>query len=216
MKRKLLLALGLLLVAGCLVLALVVMNSGIFVHEPQPSANAIDMRAGEQATQTQLRNAPWQGLRYLPEKREWRFYAVTGETRQIVLVYPFDLIKVTYLQPDGGLAYTWAATGLQIPGQGYVPLSDTKIKERDLVEVSVSGEYVSQNGVNWEECPSQVCHAAQMIDTLLVLDDQGTGITNGFIREGWAPPTYPMYGFLCWHLRLASKDSKLAAEGGSR
>ena len=37
-----------------------------------------------------------------------------------------------------------------------------------------------------------------MIDTMLVLDDQGTGLSNGFIRYGWEPPTYPYYGFLCW------------------
>ena len=40
-----------------------------------------------------------------------------------------------------------------------------------------------------------------MIDTTLILDDQGTGITNGFIRFGWQPPSYPMYGFLVWQIR---------------
>jgi hypothetical protein len=218
MKRKLLLAIGMILVAGCLVLALVVINSGIFVSGQKSIAiaSAIDVRAGEKVIQAELHNAPWQGLRYLPEKREWRFYAVAGETRQIDLVYPFDLVKVSYLQPDGDLAYTWAAKGLQIPGKGYVTLADNGIQTGDLLEISVSGEYVSQNGVNWEECPSEVCHAAQMIDTLLILDDQGTGISNGFIREGWAPPTYPMYGFLCWQLRIDGEDAKSVAEGGLR
>lgn len=53
--------------------------------------------------------------------------------------------------------------------------------------------------------------AGAKIDTILTLDDKGTGITNGFIREGWQPPTYPMYGFLCWQVRLVDETDATAA-----
>jgi hypothetical protein len=58
----------------------------------------------------------------------------------------------------------------------------------------------------WEpECPNEGgpnaiksrFHLAQMLDTMIVLNDVGTGLTNGFIRYGWEPPTYPKYGFFC-------------------
>lgn len=206
MKRKVLIALGLLFVLGCLALSLVVINSGITVPGAPPAAalGAVDLSHEEKAIQAKLRSAPWQGLRYLPKNNEWRFYGVTAEQRQIELVDRFDLIKVYYLEADGDLTFTWAALGLEIPGHGYTALADPGIQAGDMVGISLTGETVSQNGVSREDCKSEVCRAAQMVDTLLVLDDQGTGISNGFIREGWLPPTYPMYGFLCWQVKLAA------------
>ena len=69
-----------------------------------------------------------------------------------------------------------------------------------LVAVSLKGENVSPIGVNWEDCDSFYCRVANAVDGILILDDQGTGISNGFIRYGWEPPSFPMYGFLCWWL----------------
>ena len=75
-----------------------------------------------------------------------------------------------------------------------------------MIGVQLKGDYVTQNGVYWEDCESDYCHLAQMIDTMIVLDDVGTGLTNGFIRYGWEPPTYPMYGFLCWQIISTNDD----------
>ena len=50
--------------------------------------------------------------------------------------------------------------------------------------------------------------AQPMIDIMLVLDDQGTRVSNGFIRYGWAPPTYPYYGFLCWQIVSAENTQE--------
>ena len=216
MKRKLLIALGLLFVLGCLALTLAVINSGITVPgAPSEAAlGAVNLSQEERAIQARLRSAPWQGLRYLPQNNEWRFYGVTGEQRQIELNDRFDLIKIYYTEADGDLTFTWAALGLEIPGHGYTALADPGIQAGDLVGLSLAGDYVSQNGVSWEDCKNEVCRAAQMIDTLLVLDDRGTGISNGFIREGWLPPTYPMYGFLCWQVKLAGNPvARTQAEG---
>jgi len=47
-----------------------------------------------------------------------------------------------------------------------------------------------------------------MIDIMLVLDDQGTGVSNGFIRNGWEPLTYPYYGFLCWQIVSAENTQE--------
>jgi hypothetical protein len=119
---------------------------------------------------------------------------------------PFDLVHVYYLQADGNLSDTWAVEGVDIPGQGYFRAASGPIQEGDLIEVSVSGDYVYQTGVDWELCKSEYCHLAQIIDTTLILDDQGTGITNGFIRSGWQPPSYPLYGFLVWQIRPYNGD----------
>ena len=161
------------------------------VETPVP---AVDVRQADQDKVKQLRAAAWQGLRFLPTEREWRFYALTGEKRKVNLLAPFDLVHVYYRQADGGLADTWAAEGVEIAGQGYYAASGAPLKEGELIEVFVRGDYVYQTGVDWELCKSAYCHLAQMIDTTLILDDQGTGITNGFIRSGWQPPSYPLYG----------------------
>ena len=79
-----------------------------------------DVRSDDQAKKAQLIAAPWQGLRFLSTEREWRFYAITGEKRQVDLMVPFDLVQVFYLGENGELASTWAALGAEIPGQGYV------------------------------------------------------------------------------------------------
>lgn len=161
----------------------------------------IDVRQADLEKAQKLRTAPWQGLRFLPSEREWRFYGLVGEKRKVDLLAPFDLVRVYYLQSDGDLSNTWAAEGVEIAGQGYYAAASGPIHEGDLIEVAVSGDYVYQTGVDWERCKSEYCHLAEMIDSTLILDDQGTGISNGFIRYGWEPPSYPMYGFLVWQIR---------------
>jgi hypothetical protein len=213
MKRILLVGGCVLAIFGYLAFVLFVVHLGRATPEnPKPtSPDQVDVRSDEKAMETQLRAAPWQGLRFLSKEREWRFYAVAGEQRQVDLILPFDLVKVFYLEEDGELSFTWAALGAEIPGQGYVSASSGLIQPGDLVEVALNGDYVTPNGVNWEDCKSEYCHEAHMIDTILILDDKGTGITNGFIRYGWEPPTYPMYGFLCWQVRLVKPDQMLSA-----
>ena len=213
MTRKLLISACILVVLGCLGFALMVMNSGITIQDPaQPVTSAgIDVREKERELIHQLNTAPWQGLRFLSGEHEWRFYGVAGEEREVNLIQPFRLIKVFYLRSDGDLAFTWVALGVEIPGQGYVAVGDAEIQSGDLIAVSLKGEHVFQSGVVWEDCSSEYCRLAQRIDTMLILDDKGTGITNGFIREGWQPPTYPMYGFLCWQVRLAGETDATAA-----
>lgn len=213
MTRKLLIAACILAVLGCLVFAFIVINSGITIQDPDQSVTSagIDVREKERELIDQLRTAPWQGLRFLSDEREWRFYGVAGEEREVNIIQPFRLIKVYYLQSDGDLAFTWVALGVEIPGQGYVAVGDAEIQSGDLIAVSLKGEHVFQSGVVWEDCSSEYCRLAQRIDTMLILDDKGTGITNGFIREGWQPPTYPMYGFLCWQVRLVDETDATAA-----
>lgn len=218
-KRKIVIAVCLVLLLACSACFLVTANRGIWV-DPKPVQTvpevATDVRAEEQAMTTKLRSAPWQGLRFLSSQREWGFYAVAGETRKIDLMVPFDLIKVYFLQADGDLTYTWAAAGVDIPGKGYTSAVTGSVQPGDLIEVAVSGDYVTQYGVEWDQCGSEYCHLAQRIDTILVLDDQGTGITNGFIRHGWEPPAYPMYGFLCWQIRPADAKQVVSDNASSK
>ena len=174
-----------------------------------PQIQSQDVRQDEREIIRKLNEAPWHGLRYISKAKEWRFYAVSAESRQIDLVVPFDLIKVYYLEANGGLAFTWAAVGLTIPGKGYVSTTSTPVNAGDLVEVSLTGNHVFSNGVQWDLCDGEYCRLAATIDTILVLDDEGTGITNGFIRYGWEPPTWPAYGFLCWNIRPASEEASV-------
>lgn len=178
---------------------------------PTPIEVADDLLGGNQKIDNELRNAPWQGLRYIKEQKEWRFYGVAGETRQIDLIDPISLVKVYFLESDGDISYTWVTTEIQFPGKPAFKTATDAIQEGQLVAVQLKGEYVNQNGVFWEDCDSDYCHLAQMIDTILVLDDQGTGISNGFIRYGWEPPTYPMYGFLCWQIEPAESPQVLVS-----
>jgi hypothetical protein len=108
---------------------------------------AVDVRQAEHEKVEKLRSAPWQGLRFLPDAREWRFYAVAGEKRKINLVAPFDLVRVYFLQADGHLSSTWVAEGVEIAGQGYYTAASAPVTEGDLVEVAVTGDYVYQTGV---------------------------------------------------------------------
>ena len=178
---------------------------------PTPIEVADDLLQGNEKIDNELRNAPWQGLRYINEQKEWRFYGVAGETRQIDLIDPISLVKVYFLESDGDISYTWVTTEIQFPGKPVFKTATDAIQEGQLVAVQLKGEYVNQNGVFWEDCDSDYCHLAQMIDTILVLDDQGTGISNGFIRYGWEPPTYPMYGFLCWQIEPAEFPQMLVS-----
>lgn len=192
-------------------------NCGITIPNPteEPPTELVDVRDLEGQMIDKLKEAPWQGLRFLRDEKEWRFYAVAGERQTIKLSAQFDLVKVFFLQADGDLDYTWSATGVDIPGHGYYSVASDPIAEGDVIEVALSGKHVTQSGVYWEECNTEYCRLAGMIDTILVLDDKGTGLTNGFIRYGWEPPTYPMYGFLCWQIRpytdnrIASNDSNM-------
>jgi len=178
---------------------------------PTPIEVADDLLRDNQKIDNQLRNAPWQGLRYIKEQKEWRFYGVAGETKQIDLIDPISLVKVYFLESDGDISYTWVTTEIQFSGKPVFKTATEAIQEGQLVAVQLKGEYVNQNGVFWEDCDSDYCHLAQMIDTILVLDDQGTGISNGFIRYGWEPPTYPMYGFLCWQIEPAEFPQMLVS-----
>ena len=207
MKRALkyvLLALIAVLSVACVLFLGINVNRGITVPvDPteEESVQVVDLRDQEEEMIHQLKEAPWQGLRFLPGEKEWRFYAVAGETRKVKLSAQFDLVKVYFLQADGDLDTTWAATGVDIPGHGYYSAASDPIVEGDVIEVALNGKHVTQSGVYWEDCDTEYCHLASMIDTMLILDDKGTGLTNGFIRYGWEPPTYPMYGFLCWQIR---------------
>mgnify|MGYP001289129961 CR=1 FL=1 len=198
-----LLAMALLcLTLTCLAFLFVNVNRGIVIPQETPTAveEAIDAQAQEDAIAWQLKDAPWKGLRFLSKEQEWRFYGWTGETRQIKFSMPFDLIKVYYLEKDGDLAYTWVATGADIPGQGYQSVAMNPVQPGQMVAVRLFGKHVSLWGVEWSKCESELCSAANMVDTMLVLDDKGTGVSNGFIRYGWQPPTYPLYGFLLWFI----------------
>jgi hypothetical protein len=170
---------------------------------PTPIDVADDLLLENQKMEYKLRNAPWQGLRYISGQKEWRFYGIAGETKQIDLIDPISLVKVHYLEADGDISFTWVTTEIQFPGKPTVVLAVEPIQAGQLVAIQLKGDYVNQNGVFWEYCDSDYCHLAKKIDTILVLDDQGTGISNGFIRYGWEPPTYPAYGFLCWQVQPA-------------
>ena len=211
-NRKILKWILIVLVVGlsfsCLAFLFINVNRPILQSSKSvPQIQSQDVRQDEREIVRKLSGAPWHGLRYISKAKEWRFYAVTGESRQIDLVVPFDLIKVFYLEADGGLAFTWAAAGLTIPGKGYMSVTSAPVKAGDLVEIALTGDYVFSNGVQWDLCDSEYCRLAATIDTILVLDDKGTGITNGFIRYGWEPPTWPAYGFLCWSIRPASEEA---------
>lgn len=202
-----LIGLFLFLMIGCLGFLAIQINRPILDRLVVTSVvDAEDVQQWESRAISRLREAPWQGLRYLSEKNEWRFYALAGETRQVDLIVPFDLIKVYYLEADGNLDFTWVNTGLAIPGQNYYSTTSGDIQADNLVEVVLTGDHVTRSGVRWDLCMSEYCGLAETIDTILILDDKGTGITNGFIRYGWEPPAYPYYGFLCWDIRQAGEE----------
>jgi hypothetical protein len=147
----------------------------------------------------------------MENEKEWRFYAVAGETRHIELNYAFDVLKAYYLQANGEVAFTWAAIGVTSPQSGYLSFITMPVKSGDLISVSLKGDFVNTYGVTWEDCATEICDISRMVDTMLILDDKGTGISNGFIRFGWEPPTYPLYGFLCWQISPVDDQAVVAA-----
>ena len=185
---------------ACFTFMFATINRGIILPEETPPAvsGTVGLAGQEALIARRLRAAPWQGLRFLTGQQEWRFYGWTGETQRVQLTVPFDLIRVWYLEADGDLAFTWVATGIEIPGEGYQPAGLSPLMPGQLVAVRLFGKHVSIWGVDWNACGSRYCRLAALADTMIVLDDKGTGVTNGFIRYGWEPPAYPMYGFLSW------------------
>jgi len=209
MLKWILLVVVLILAVGCSAFFLVNLHALMRVAPTPIKTNySEDVNRTNQEIESKLRNAPWQGLRYIREERTWRFYGVAGETQQIDLIQPMSLVKVYYLEANGKLNFTWAATEIRFAGEPVFSLAAQPIREGQLIAVQLKGDYVTESGVYWEDCDSEYCHLAQMIDTLLVLDDQGTGISNGFIRHGWEPPTYPYYGFLCWQIESAENTQE--------
>ncbi len=168
--------------------------------DPMPAAAQSIVPLSEVAIKDGLEKAPWHGLRFLKEQNTWRFYGLTSETRQIDLIQPVDLVKVYYLEPKGNVNFTWAATEIHFPGQPSYSLTTGPVQPNQRVAIDLAGDYVNEQGVDWEKCDLEVCHFAQLVDTMIILDDQGTGLSNGFVRYGWEPPTYPYYGFLCWKI----------------
>jgi hypothetical protein len=199
--KAILIIVSLILFVGCLVFVFVNLNPSMKV-DPTPIKVEVseDVNRTKQELEDKLRNAPWQGLRFIREERTWRFYGVAGETKQIDFIQPFSLVKVYYLEADGDLSFTWAATEIQFVGEPVYSLTSQPIRDSQLIAVPLKGDHVTQNGVYWEDCDSNYCRLVQTIDTVLVLDDVGTGLTNGCIRYGREPPTYPYYGFLCWQI----------------
>jgi hypothetical protein len=207
--KWILIGIFLLLFGSCLMFVLfnlnVLMKS---VPTPTKVETSEDVNNVNREIESKLRNVPWQGLRFIRDERIWRFYGVAGETKQIDLIQPISLVKVYYLESDGDLSFTWAATEIRFSGKPTYSLTSYPIREGQVIGVQLKGDYVTQNGVYWEDCESEYCHLAQMIDTMIVLDDVGTGLSNGFIRYGWKPPTYPMYGFLCWQIIPADDNQE--------
>ena len=173
---------------------------------PETSEGVEDITSINQEIKDQLLEAPWQGLRFLKNEKTWRFYALTAETREIKLGVPIQLIKIYFLDADSEIHFTWAATEIEFSGTDRTFFSDTPLEKGQLIAVQLQGDFVTQNGIFWQECDLDYCSFAQQIDSMLVLDEQGTGISNGFIRYGWLPPAYPYYGFLCWQLSTLEND----------
>ena len=212
-RRWLILSFLIALTLACLAFLFVNVNRGILVPQatPAPVIEAVDLLSQETTIARDLQAAPWQGLRFLPNEKEWRFYGWTGETRQIKYSVPFDLIKVYYLEADGSLTFTWVTTGVDIPGEGYHAAALSPVQPDQLVAVRLFGKHVGQWGVDWNACDGEYCRLAAMIDSMLILDDKGTGVSNGFIKYGWEPPTYPLYGFLSWSIEPATEQLAVAA-----
>ena len=124
----------------------------------------------------------------------------------------FDLIKCISYRPMEALPIPGLPPASKFLEKDIIRIV-SPLQPGDLVEVAVGGDYVTQFGVYWEDCDTEFCHLAQMIDTTLILDDKGTGLTNGFIRYGWEPPSHPMYGFLCWQIRPYT-DKRVAEQAG--
>lgn len=201
------------LTLACLAFLFVNVNRGIVIPQETPVSpvDVVDLHNQEVAIARQLKSAPWQGLRFLPNEKEWRFYGWTGETRHLKYNAPFDLIKVYYLEADGDLIFTWVTTGVEIPGEGYHQAALSPVVPDQLVAVRLFGKHVGQWGVDWDACGTEYCRLAAVVDTMLILDDKGTGVSNGFIKYGWEPPTYPLYGFLAWSVEPAAEGSAVVA-----
>lgn len=201
------------LTLACLAFLFVNVNRGIVI--PQEThvspVDVVDLHNQEAEIARQLKSAPWQGLRFLPDEKEWRFYGWTGETRHVKYNAPFDLIKVYFLDSDGDLVFTWVTTGVEIPGEGYHKAMLSPVVPGQLVAVRLFGKHVGQWGVDWDACGTEYCRLAAVVDTMLILDDKGTGVSNGFIKYGWEPPTYPLYGFLAWSVEPAAEGSAVVA-----
>ena len=195
------LCLSLCLFVGCLWFMISNINQQIITDMPPTMAAMQNTPSEEQTSVVQeLQEAPWQGLRYLREDNIWRFYGVVGESRQIDWVYPMTVRKVFYLLPDQQLTHTWILEDVQFPRDETENKSTLNLRVGNFVAVQLTGDYVTQDGVDWQACGTKYCKLADQLDHILVLDDQGTGISNGFIRYGWQPPKYPDYGILCWQL----------------
>lgn len=191
-----------LLVTGCAMFMVINLNALSKGNPPPDKADpGEDLLGRNREMAEKLRQAPWQGLRYLREERTWRFYALTGETRTIDLIQPMSLIKVFYMGEGGEINFTWVTTEIRFRGKAVFPLAPEVLEGGQLVAVQLQGDYVNPSGVYWQDCDLEYCRIAQMIDTMLYMDDKGTGISNGFIRNGWAPPTDPLFGFLCWQIK---------------
>jgi hypothetical protein len=196
-----LLCLSLCLFTGCLWFAIRNINQQIITDIPPAMATTQSTPSeGQSSVVQKLQRAPWQGLRYIREDNIWRFYGVAGESRQIDWVYPMTVRKIFYLLPDQHLTHTWVLEDVRFPEEEKDNQSTQALRVGNLVAVQLSGSYVTQDGVDWQACGTKFCKLADQLDHILVLDDQGTGISNGFIRYGWLPPLYPDYGILCWQL----------------
>ncbi|MFH2039174.1 MAG: hypothetical protein ABIJ65_07035, partial [Chloroflexota bacterium] len=110
-------------------LAMPVIGTQVANPIPEPTPTVLE----------KLQSAPWQGLRYLEAENTWRFYGVTGESRQIDMIYPMTLIKVYYLGAQEQVFHTWVASTIVFPNQQIQSLADEGQTVGELVAVQVSG-----------------------------------------------------------------------------
>ncbi len=69
-----------------------------------------------------------------------------------------------------------------------------------LLSLSVSGQFVSEQGIDWLDCASAECVLPRFYDDLYATIG-ADGVSNELIHIGIAP-SHPMYGFLTWPVAI--------------
>jgi hypothetical protein len=140
---------------------------------------------------------------YSQSNRAWNFFATVVQLKDVSIYGRSGTIaRVEYMR-EGEPQYSWAVIKID---DYYFSDSSEAIAEGQEIMLEVSGDHVSAQGVNWDNCPygNEYCQYASFIEGGFPVSEDYNGLTmcpsnmliySGYLSDDW------INGMLEWKIK---------------
>ena len=144
--------------------------------------------------------------RYNESNREWTFFARVVQLKDVSIYGRRGTIaRVEYMR-EGEALYAWTVIKID---DYYFSDSGEAIAAGQEIMLEVSGEHISSQGVNWEDClhDDEYCQYASFIEGGFPVSEDYYGLTicpsnmliySGYVSDDW------INGMLAWKIKAAT------------